>query len=68
MRNDDYVGYGLRLTKAEMKRLDALAKATGRSKNGVMRALVRLAQPRDLDMLSIIRDEQSMMEAGDGNW
>ena len=60
-----YVGYGLRLTKSEMKRLDALARATGRSKNGVIRALVRLAQVRDLETLTLVRQEQKAIEAED---
>ena len=65
MGMDGFVGTGLRLSKAEMKRLDQLAQATGRSKNSVMRALLRLAQPRDLDMLTVIRDAQSTTEAED---
>ena len=68
MQVSDYQGLGIRLTRQEMRRLDSLARATGRSKNGVIRALVRLAQPRDLDMLAIIRQEQTKLEAEDATF
>ena len=60
-----FVGTGLRLSKAEAKRLDRLARATGRSKNSVMRALVRLARVSDLEMLALLRDTQKIMEDAD---
>jgi len=60
-----FVRTGLRLSKAEAKRLDRLARATGRSKNSVMRALVRLARVSDLEMLALLRDTQKIMEDAD---
>ena len=60
-----FVGTGLRLSKGEAKRLDRLARATGRSKNSVMRALVRLARVSDLEMLALLRATQQIMEDAD---
>ena len=68
MGTDRMIGMGVRLSKTESKRLDALARATGRSKGSVIRALVRLAQPRDLDMLTLLRNTQNELEAEDANW
>jgi len=65
---DRFSGMGVRLSKKERRKLDELARATGRSKGSVIRALVRLASARDMNALSIIREEQATMEAEDAKW
>lgn len=50
-------GMGIRLTKSEMRKLEELAKQTGRSRNSVIRCLVRLASARDTNTLELIRNE-----------
>ena len=51
-----YVGMGVRFSQAELDKLAALAQASCRSKAGVLKALLRLAEPRDLEMLRIVRE------------
>ena len=65
---DRFSGMGVRLSKKVRRKLDELARATGRSKGSVIRALVRLASARDMNALSIIREEQATMEAEDAKW
>ena len=50
-------GLGVKLTHAEYRRLEELAKQTGRSKNNVIRCLIRLASPRDGQVLELVRSE-----------
>ncbi len=50
------VGVGLRLSRDEARRLDDLARATGRSPAGVLCALVRYASPRDPELLERLRE------------
>jgi len=65
---DRFSGMGVRLSKKVRRKLDELGRATGRSKGSVIRALVRLASARDMNALSIIREEQATMEAEDAKW
>ena len=62
------VGLGIRLSKSESKRLAALARASGRSKNSVIRALVRLAGPRDVETMGLLRQASTIMEAEDATF
>ena len=57
-------GLGIKLTKSESRRLEELAKQTGRSKNSVIRCLLRLASARDANALELIRDEYRNMQKG----
>lgn len=50
-------GMGIKLTRSEHRRLEELAKRTGRSKNQVVRALLRLATVRDNEVLQLVRLE-----------
>ena len=49
------VGLGIRLSRAEMRRLDELARVTGRNPAGVIRALLATASPRDEDLVSKLK-------------
>ena len=51
------VGLGIRLSHEEDRRLDELARRTGRTKGAVLRALIRLASARDETNLELIRNE-----------
>jgi len=56
--NEELVyGIGVRLTKSEARRLEELARYTNRSKNNVIRCLIRLASPRDGQVLELVRGE-----------
>lgn len=50
------VGLGLRLSRDEARRLDDLARAVGRSREGVLCALVRFASPRDPELVQRLRE------------
>lgn len=52
----DGVGLGLRLSRAEHRRLQELARATGRSEAGVLRRWLQVASARDEDTLAMLRD------------
>ena len=56
--NEELVyGIGVRLTKSEARRLEELARYTNRSKNSVIRCLIRLASPRDGQALELVKQE-----------
>jgi hypothetical protein len=57
-------GVGLKLTKTEARKLDLLARQTGRSKNSIMRCLLRLANAGDDETLRLIRQEYRDMNGG----
>jgi len=50
-------GIGVRLTKSEARRLEELARYTNRSKNNVIRCLIRLASVRDAQTLELVKQE-----------
>ncbi len=54
-RNDSGVGLGIRLTRSELRRLEALAEATGRKPSGVIRALIGITTLDDRETLERIR-------------
>jgi len=50
------LGFSLRLGHEEMKRLDTLARACGRSREGTVCALLRWASARDVDLVRRLRE------------
>lgn len=62
MRGDPTVGLGFRFGVDEVSRLDALARATGRTRASVVRALVRLASPRKEGDLVLLREALHVMD------
>ena len=68
MPNQHGVGFGVRLTRREKRRLDRLARATGRSKGAVVRALICLAEYDNQGGLHVLRHEMNRTEAGRGNF
>jgi len=53
---------GVRLGREEMRRLEALSRATGRTKSAVVRGLLRLASARDADGLQLLRESLKTIE------
>ena len=52
---DDPVGLGIKLAPSEARRLRALSRATGTSKNRVVRALLQMTELDDTERLAQIR-------------
>ena len=69
---DSGLGFGMRLSPEELRRLTELARATGRTRSAVVRALIRLASPRREGDLQLIRqaagDADAERGAADGRW
>jgi len=55
-------GLGVKLTHAEYRRLEELAKQTGRSKNNPIRRFIRLASPRDGQVMELVRNEYKRIQ------
>lgn len=49
------LGFGLRLTRAQLRRLEELARVTGRSPAGVVCRLIEATSPRDPEVVERIR-------------
>ena len=67
MKEQYGIGLGLRLTSSELRRLDVLAKATGRTRSAVVRGLLRLASARDVDGLQLLRESLTTLQKEDAD-
>jgi predicted transcriptional regulator len=67
MQSEMTVGMGVRLSRSEARKLEELARRTGRSKGAVLRVLLRLADARNESDLTLIRKEARQLEREAGN-
>ena len=59
------IGLGVRLSRAELRRLDELAQATGRNRNAVLRALIATTSARDGETVRNLQEKIRVLEAAD---
>jgi len=52
---DEGLGFAIRLTRAELRRLEELGRLTGRTPAGVVRALIAAHSPRDAAALECLK-------------
>lgn len=63
-------GFGLRLTRAQLRRLEELARVTGRSPAGVVCRLIEATSPRDPEAVERIRSTfavDNILNGGDAD-